>query len=1699
MVKLRSQRPVVEIPTEKDSTFKEPSPVSPLLGHGSSVQEKGKDGAQLAVQTAFRNLKRANSCDDSISFSSSPSAVSVDSGMSHDSERSTPVLQQQHSFEQDSYCDPDKFIFEILNMSEAEDSAISMEPPSKVPRSGCRLRTPSLSGTSECSAGEEEDSVMSETYTVDSVIESSNLTEAISLQSSPFVNSDISEPLPASTDSVSMISEEATLGDQSSITQTKVQDFVQLHSALRALIREVSSEAEHAVIKPKSCVMSTSVSDNSDVCKPPSYSPTAASSSSTSSKNHQSDKNVKRDSPPEKPSLCSSYPSCSKDGQYELKILVQPEQQHRARYLTEGSRGAVKDRKGTGYPAVKLFGYNNPVTVQVFIGTDQGKAFPHLFYQASKVFGKSSTPCSERKIEGTSVLEIEMSPDKDMTISCDCVGILKERNVDVEHRLALLGGSHRSKKRSTRCRIVFRVKIPQNNGAWEILQVASAPILCTQPPGVPEVSKKSLSECPIDGKMELFIIGKNFLKDTKVLFREVEDYSEDEEFEKVTWEKAVDPDKEYLQPTHLVCRVPPYRDLDIIEPVNVQLLVYSGGKTSKPHPFTYLPNFKAPNCIRGTTMPKLSPDVAQSAVNVSKHFRQTGVVPTVIQLPMITPGSGNMQGLQPWVSTVVIPGTNQTVFSVAPQERCPEVNSLASLSDGCLVTLPDGSKPNPVQLLLIQQLAAQGLDDNHGQRKEEKIKDHNKLQTRTISVLEAGKAKELNKGKDQQDSGWTIKRKKVKLPTTKCVPKGLLNHADSYSRRRFGGRPHIMKFRRNSKQETNSLRQLLIQSHNSKPLGSNSKFNRLKPNGKPQVNINSGVPQPATSITPVNCSKIDMFNSALLQESVPSYQNKLATTEELQIESSEKIPYCESSMRTDLEDRTSLYDAENISPVSAQTFLSSNELKHNYYGNHQACGQVSWVGENLNSENVNETSKQSLHHGKDVKEFSKEMGTIEDGVFQLQSLSEEGRNTENVLYHLSFVEGNNRIDNGTELSVNDVQKMRRNDEISLTEVKDVAASIYHLALNEENKGTGLFKKTGETSDTVQSENPNLTQSKGQELDFNTYDPHSFLNLEQIYNDDCGIKTFTETPEKCNTLKLDCKSLLENEHSFCGTDCHKTNQIVFDSSSMYNLDQPVSQLSSLGSLTSKITDPIEQNQLVSYSCTTEVPVSSALTFVHQNQELPSFSAAECNIRNVQKTSSALNHSVQLNSDARQPNQAFNQAVCDDLLSYTVSKSSLATTATETPQTLSYTSGCVERPAHTTVLTSTDPDQPSYLNNLFQPVVIQNPISNCTTFTPKTLASNVSCIGQAVFTASVNELKTVQATPQASDQKSPDSSLFALLNGKLVNVPLEFISSHDTSHSSGPGLSDNQRMVQFISSENTNNQSVGVLSVSQPTVSSVTDGQSVNVQGVNDQTLSTAVQLVKAIATNIEAIGQNSSTMNSDPSTTATNSFQSMNQETLTAAVEVVKVIVSTMQEASQQDMCKTVQSKACTRPSGTDSIPVFTTVALPTNISLEPVVLSNKKQGNGEEFKIFQSQGVLVNEPTHIQNSIVGKNSLSLSTENAFQNENKDGKTTIQNSMLVDSSRVFLSSCVEEERNSANPLSGNHIGEDLLKKPESLERSEVNFVGQSVESNSNNFVYNWQSTDQGNGQNKSDSNFDLFGVTALPESELLNMINPTTFE
>nr|XP_053641930.1 LOW QUALITY PROTEIN: nuclear factor of activated T-cells 5-like [Cherax quadricarinatus] len=349
--------------------------------------------------------------------------------------------------------------------------------------------------------------------------------------------------------------------------------------------------------------------------------------------------------------LNSELSPCSSDGTMELKLLSQPEEQHRARYQTEGSRGAVKDRAGIGHPTVKLIGYNKSTVVQVFVGCDSEKIGPHMFYQVCRVSGKNSTPCKERRLDGTALIEASLNPETDMTMSCDCVGILKERNVDVEHRFK--AAVSRGRKKSTKCRLVFRTFVTLSDGTRETLQVVSQPIACTQPPGVPEICRKSLSKCSVTGGEEMFIFGKNFLKDTLVIFQQNGTKSQP------IWEEKVAPDKETLQSIHLIVMVPKYYDQSITEEVTVDVMVSSGGKTSESHSLTYVPlvikkedrkqiglekENRRQTFVANAELPlankqekRLPKGVSPCALQLNRHYAETGTL--LGHLPEVTDSS----------------------------------------------------------------------------------------------------------------------------------------------------------------------------------------------------------------------------------------------------------------------------------------------------------------------------------------------------------------------------------------------------------------------------------------------------------------------------------------------------------------------------------------------------------------------------------------------------------------------------------------------------------------------------------------------------------------------------------------------------------------------------------------------------------------------------------------------------------------------------------------------------------------------------------------------------------------------------------------------------------------------------------------------------------------------------------------------------
>ncbi|XP_014679270.1 PREDICTED: nuclear factor of activated T-cells 5-like [Priapulus caudatus] len=328
------------------------------------------------------------------------------------------------------------------------------------------------------------------------------------------------------------------------------------------------------------------------------------------------------------PPLTTQLPS--RCGDVELKITAQPESNHRARYLTEGSRGAVKDRAQKGHPAVKLFGYSKPAKLQVFVGSDAAKVRPHGYYQACEVQGKNSCPCEKRQQEGTHIIELELSPESNMTAVLDCVGILKLRNADVEHRL----GVARSRKKSTKARLIFRVTLPRQDGSSYTLQTASMPILCTQPPGQPEICRMSLTESPPEGGHDLFIIGKNFLKGTHIVFIEKDTYGED------IWQAEAAIEKEYFQTTHLICAIPPYKDVDITEPVELFVSVRCVDRCGDLQPFTYIPKPKEvkPDPLLVDVTTNLSSGMSRATLEINRRFQiSEGQSPFAVNVTVVSP------------------------------------------------------------------------------------------------------------------------------------------------------------------------------------------------------------------------------------------------------------------------------------------------------------------------------------------------------------------------------------------------------------------------------------------------------------------------------------------------------------------------------------------------------------------------------------------------------------------------------------------------------------------------------------------------------------------------------------------------------------------------------------------------------------------------------------------------------------------------------------------------------------------------------------------------------------------------------------------------------------------------------------------------------------------------------------------------------
>lgn len=272
----------------------------------------------------------------------------------------------------------------------------------------------------------------------------------------------------------------------------------------------------------------------------------------------------------------------------KLVILEQPSSQHRARYESEGSRGAVKDKCQEGSPKIQLLGYEEtPVEVSIFVCNDKGSTKPHLYFSACKIASRTSTPCEEADLDidgiSTKAIKILLYPKDNMIGVIDCVGILKLRNADVENKYKQHLTKNKKKNNSI-VRMAFRAQIPQNSETQnhettrKYIEVLSGPVQCSQPEGQPEILDISTIVGSPEGEEKVILIGKNLNRNSDVIF-----YTD-------TWRASARINTDF--PTsrdHLVVWTPKYYDTQIQQDVEVEVRIKQGDKYFEPFmkKFTY--------------------------------------------------------------------------------------------------------------------------------------------------------------------------------------------------------------------------------------------------------------------------------------------------------------------------------------------------------------------------------------------------------------------------------------------------------------------------------------------------------------------------------------------------------------------------------------------------------------------------------------------------------------------------------------------------------------------------------------------------------------------------------------------------------------------------------------------------------------------------------------------------------------------------------------------------------------------------------------------------------------------------------------------------------------------------------------------------------------------------------------------------------
>uniref|UniRef100_A0A915EGK2 Rel homology dimerisation domain-containing protein n=1 Tax=Ditylenchus dipsaci TaxID=166011 RepID=A0A915EGK2_9BILA len=229
----------------------------------------------------------------------------------------------------------------------------------------------------------------------------------------------------------------------------------------------------------------------------------------------------------------------------------------------------------------------SPTRVELYASSGAGPMTPHPLYQLIPVSGKSSntTPCQKvTAADGIECLEVILRPETSMTAVLDCMGLLKICSYDAKHKRNIKTSSKNAHLNTSNygSAVDFNAITMAQNSVRIVMRAYILWKTLVQQLGVPEVLKMSLTGASAKGEAELFIIGRNFDRNTKVVFRE---YKEDGT---LGWSAEAYIDKHYLHQCHIVCTVPAYYNL--FKGGTVSVTVICASKSSHPKTFVYTPS-----------------------------------------------------------------------------------------------------------------------------------------------------------------------------------------------------------------------------------------------------------------------------------------------------------------------------------------------------------------------------------------------------------------------------------------------------------------------------------------------------------------------------------------------------------------------------------------------------------------------------------------------------------------------------------------------------------------------------------------------------------------------------------------------------------------------------------------------------------------------------------------------------------------------------------------------------------------------------------------------------------------------------------------------------------------------------------------------------------------------------------------------------